>query len=33
MSFYETFFESGNALFWFSMICLISGFYLFVKGK
>ena len=25
------FFVNGNALFWFSMICLISGFYLFVK--
>jgi hypothetical protein len=25
------FLETGNALFWFSMICLISGFYLFVK--
>ena len=33
MSFYQTFFESGNALFWFSMICLASGFYLFVKGE
>jgi len=33
MNFYETFFVSGNALFWFSMICLISGFYLFVKGE
>lgn len=31
MSFYQTFFESGNALFWFGMICLVSGFYLFVK--
>ena len=31
MTFYETFFVSGNALFWFSMICLVSGFYLFVK--
>ena len=27
------FFTSGNALFWFSMICLASGFYLFVKGE
>jgi hypothetical protein len=30
-NFYQTFFVSGNALFWFSMICLISGFYLFAK--
>jgi hypothetical protein len=32
MSFYQTFFESGNALFWFSMSCLIYGFYLFAKS-
>ena len=25
------FFVSGNALFWFSMICLGYGFYSFVK--
>jgi hypothetical protein len=31
MSFYQTFFESGNALFWFSMICFVYGFYLFAK--
>jgi hypothetical protein len=31
MSFYETFFVSGNALFWFSMICLTWGFILFAK--
>jgi hypothetical protein len=30
MSFYQTFFESGNALFWFSFICLGYGFYLFI---
>jgi hypothetical protein len=32
MSFYQTFFESGNALFWFSFSCLIYGFYSFVKN-
>ena len=31
MNFYETFFVSGNALFWFSMFCFCYGFYLFVK--
>jgi len=31
MSFYQTFFESGNALFWFCMIMLGYGFYLFVN--
>ena len=31
MNFYQTFFVSGNALFWFSMINLFIGFYLFVK--
>lgn len=31
MSFYQTFFASGNALFWFSFISLFYGFYLFVK--
>jgi hypothetical protein len=31
MNFYETFFVSGNALFWFSMICFAYSFYLFVK--
>jgi hypothetical protein len=31
MNFYQTFFVSGNALFWFSMICFIYGSYLFIK--
>jgi hypothetical protein len=31
MSFYQTFFVSGNALFWFSMITFIYGSYLFIK--
>jgi len=31
MSFYHTFIESGNALLWFSMICLLSGLYLHIK--
>jgi hypothetical protein len=29
----NNFFVSGNALFWFSFICLIYGGYLFVKGE
>jgi hypothetical protein len=32
-NFYQTFFVSGNALFWFSFICLFIGSYLFVKGE
>ena len=31
MSFYKTFFESGNALFFFSLFCFVYGFYLFAK--
>lgn len=30
-NFYQTFFVSGNALFWFSMITFIYGSYLFTK--
>ena len=30
-NFYQTFFVSGNALFWFSFICLFSGIYLHLK--
>ena len=30
-SFYQTFFVSGSALFWFSMITLIYSFYLHAK--
>ena len=29
----NSFFISGNALFWFSFICLFYGSYLFVKGE
>ena len=29
----SNFFISGNALFWFSMISLLAGSYLFVKGE
>jgi hypothetical protein len=29
----SNFFISGNALFWFSFICLFAGSYLFVKGE
>jgi len=32
-SFYQTFFVSGNALFWFSFISFFVGSYLFVKGE
>jgi hypothetical protein len=32
-NFYQTFFVSGNALFWFSMISFIAGFYLFAKQE
>jgi hypothetical protein len=32
-NFYQTFFVSGNALFWFSMISFIAGSYLFLKEQ
>ena len=30
-NFYQTFFVSGNALFWFLMITFLYGSYLFIK--
>jgi hypothetical protein len=33
MSFYQTFFESGNALLWFSIGMMIWGFRLFTRDE
>lgn len=33
MNFYQTFFESGNALLWFSIAMMLWGFSLFVRDE
>jgi hypothetical protein len=33
MSFYQTFFESGNALLWVCLGMMIYSFYLFVRNE